>query len=267
MKTAFLLLLFCCLGAVNSAGNKDAAAPASVNRDLSVPKGAQTNDQPTPDSTESLNEADDQPSEKDNSTTSQGKDESGGDKPPAEKVDNQTNHGTPNKEKEEDGSNNNERDGKEDAEEPQTSTRMTTENPPQDTETKDGANSGAGKDSLNINEEEDEAKKNSNQQELESEQVKKEDTEGNAEEITDTKGDGDTNGAETKKEDGEERNVFDNQESSHFFAYLVSAAVFVAVLYIAFHNKRKIIAFALEGKKSRSARRPKSSDYQMLQQN
>uniref|UniRef100_A0A1A8C244 Trans-golgi network protein 2 n=1 Tax=Nothobranchius kadleci TaxID=1051664 RepID=A0A1A8C244_NOTKA len=263
MKTTFLLLLFCCLGAVNSAGNKDVAAPAPANLDSSVPKGAQTNDQPTPDSTESLNEANEQSSEKDNSTTSQGKDE-----PPAEKVGNQTNHGTPNKEQEEDGSNNNnERDGKEDAEEPQTSTKKATENPHQDTETKDGANSGAGKDSLNNNEEEDEAKKNSNQQEPESEQVTKEDMEGNAEEITDTKGDDDTNGAETKKEDGEERNVFDNQESSHFFAYLVSAAVFVAVLYIAFHNKRKIIAFALEGKKSRSARRPKSSDYQMLQQN
>ncbi|XP_032085140.1 trans-Golgi network integral membrane protein 2 [Thamnophis elegans] len=93
----------------------------------------------------------------------------------------------------------------------------------------------------------------------------------NEEEVVDLgdeqeKGLGDEQKKSAKHEEESEGAPRNGSENSHFFAYLVTTAIIVAALYIAYHNKRKIIAFALEGKKSKITRRPKSSDYQRLDQ-
>ncbi|KAF0313847.1 Trans-Golgi network integral membrane protein 2 [Amphibalanus amphitrite] len=51
---------------------------------------------------------------------------------------------------------------------------------------------------------------------------------------------------------------------SNFFAYFLTAVVLCIVLYLAFHNKQKILALVIEGRSSSNRRRPHSSQYRRL---
>lgn len=58
-------------------------------------------------------------------------------------------------------------------------------------------------------------------------------------------------------------------EESHFFVYFMALSALVVLGYLVYHNKRKIIAMAVEGKKGRNTgrRRPNSANYHKLDSN
>ena len=62
---------------------------------------------------------------------------------------------------------------------------------------------------------------------------------------------------------------FVEAEDSHFFTYFLSSSAFFILGYLVYHNKRKIIAMAVEGKKGRNTgrRRPNSASYHKLDSN
>ncbi|XP_072095672.1 uncharacterized protein [Mobula birostris] len=55
-------------------------------------------------------------------------------------------------------------------------------------------------------------------------------------------------------------------EDGHFMMYLILGLLLLSVVYIAYHNKNKIISLCQKGGPKRT-RRPKTSDYQRLDQN
>ncbi|XP_043568714.1 trans-Golgi network integral membrane protein 1-like isoform X4 [Chiloscyllium plagiosum] len=60
--------------------------------------------------------------------------------------------------------------------------------------------------------------------------------------------------------------VTPTEASSHFVIYLISGSLFVAVMYILYHNKSKISGLCQKNGPSRS-KRPNVSEYQRLDQN
>ncbi|XP_046405653.1 trans-Golgi network integral membrane protein 1-like isoform X1 [Ischnura elegans] len=64
------------------------------------------------------------------------------------------------------------------------------------------------------------------------------------------------------------QDAFVDAQDSHFFAYFLTMVVICIVGYLLFHNKQKIIALALEGRRMQgSRRRPNTSSYKKLDSN
>lgn len=59
---------------------------------------------------------------------------------------------------------------------------------------------------------------------------------------------------------------FVEAEESHFFTYFISMAVLSIIMYLVFHNKKKLVALAVEGRRTRSTtrRRPNTASYSKL---
>ncbi|KAK6626440.1 hypothetical protein RUM44_008913 [Polyplax serrata] len=60
---------------------------------------------------------------------------------------------------------------------------------------------------------------------------------------------------------------FFQTEESHFFIYFLMITSLIIMGYLAFHNKNKILAYALEGRSDRHRRRPNPAKYRKLESN